>query len=206
MVTWIWKTMWKKKTTISIMRHITTTYKQRQELTEAVNARAKEILTPCARHLMHPSGLKVPIFASSWPNRGKSNKPWVTKPMCHPYPSVRPKCGTFFLFSFKILVTSLSLLGIKMTRGSGKTGTICILTSITFVSFCRFVARRKTLSTDERAHWDDVAAKDKERYMAEKQSYTGPWQVPWKRAKKDPSAPKVRREIVPRASRWLFVD
>lgn len=26
--------------------------------------------------------------------------------------------------------------------------------------------------------------------MVEKASYTGPWQVPWKRAKKDPSAPK----------------
>lgn len=39
-------------------------------------------------------------------------------------------------------------------------------------------------------HWDEEAAKDKERYMVEKASYTGPWQVPWKRAKKDPSAPK----------------
>jgi len=26
--------------------------------------------------------------------------------------------------------------------------------------------------------------------MMEKASYTGPWQVPWKRARKDPSAPK----------------
>ena len=26
--------------------------------------------------------------------------------------------------------------------------------------------------------------------MVEKASYTGPWQIPWKRAKKDPSAPK----------------
>jgi hypothetical protein len=48
----------------------------------------------------------------------------------------------------------------------------------------------RNLPADERAHWDDVAAKDKQRYMAEKASYTGPWQVPWKRAKKDPSAPK----------------
>merc|ERR1711915_390625 len=48
----------------------------------------------------------------------------------------------------------------------------------------------KTLPPDQRAHWDDVAKKDKERYMAEKAMYTGPWQVPWKRAKKDPSAPK----------------
>lgn len=48
----------------------------------------------------------------------------------------------------------------------------------------------RTLPTDERAHWDEVAAKDKQRYLMEKASYTGPWQVPWKRAKKDPSAPK----------------
>jgi len=48
----------------------------------------------------------------------------------------------------------------------------------------------KALSTEERAHWDEVAAKDKQRYMEEKATYTGPWQVPWKRAKKDPSAPK----------------
>jgi hypothetical protein len=48
----------------------------------------------------------------------------------------------------------------------------------------------RTLPAEERAHWDDVAAKDKQRYMIEKASYTGPWQVPWKRAKKDPSAPK----------------
>lgn len=48
----------------------------------------------------------------------------------------------------------------------------------------------RTLPADERAYWDDVAAKDKERYMVEKASYTGPWQVPWKRAKKDPTAPK----------------
>ena len=42
----------------------------------------------------------------------------------------------------------------------------------------------KTLPPDQRAHWDDVAKKDKDRYMAEKAMYTGPWQVPWKRAKK----------------------
>ena len=49
---------------------------------------------------------------------------------------------------------------------------------------------RRNLPADERAHWDDVAAKDKQRYMVEKASYTGPWQVPYKRARKDPSAPK----------------
>eukprot|EP00934_Nitzschia_sp_Nitz4_P005126 Nitzschia sp. Nitz4//scaffold286_size23798//19800//21261//NITZ4_008455-RA/size23798-snap-gene-0.3-mRNA-1//1//CDS//3329545753//5116//frame0 len=48
----------------------------------------------------------------------------------------------------------------------------------------------KLLSSEEREHWDDVAEQDKQRYISEKASYTGPWQVPWKRAKKDPSAPK----------------
>ena len=48
----------------------------------------------------------------------------------------------------------------------------------------------RSLPGEERAHWDEVAAKDKQRYLMEKASYTGPWQVPWKRAKKDPSAPK----------------
>lgn len=48
----------------------------------------------------------------------------------------------------------------------------------------------KDLPADERAHWEEVAAKDKQRYMNEKASYTGPWQVPWKRSRKDPSAPK----------------
>lgn len=54
------------------------------------------------------------------------------------------------------------------------------------ISFCF----RRNLPGEERAHWDDVAAKDKQRYMVEKASYTGPWQVPYKRARKDPSAPK----------------
>ena len=42
----------------------------------------------------------------------------------------------------------------------------------------------KLLSADERAIWDEKAEKDKERYNQEKERYTGPWQVPWKRAKK----------------------
>lgn len=50
--------------------------------------------------------------------------------------------------------------------------------------------RWKKLSPEERAVWDQKAKEDKERYNLEKASYTGPWQVPWKRAKKDPSAPK----------------
>ena len=45
----------------------------------------------------------------------------------------------------------------------------------------------KNLPPEDRAHWDAVAAEDKRRYMSEKAAYTGPWQVPWKRVKKDPS-------------------
>lgn len=48
----------------------------------------------------------------------------------------------------------------------------------------------KLLSAEERAIWDEKAEKDKERYNQEKERYTGPWQVPWKRAKKNPNAPK----------------
>ena len=48
----------------------------------------------------------------------------------------------------------------------------------------------KGLSMEERAVWDDIAFQDKKRYLMEKSQYTGPWQVPWKRVKKDPSAPK----------------
>jgi len=48
----------------------------------------------------------------------------------------------------------------------------------------------KELSAEDRSFWDNVAARDKQRYLAEKASYIGPWQIPYKRAKKDPSAPK----------------
>lgn len=48
----------------------------------------------------------------------------------------------------------------------------------------------KSLSTREREYWDREAEKEKKRYMSEKAAYTGDWQVPHKRAKKDPSAPK----------------
>lgn len=54
----------------------------------------------------------------------------------------------------------------------------------------RSAEKWKSLTAEERAHWDDVAAQDKQRYMAEKSTYTGPWKVPWKRSRKDPSAPK----------------
>jgi HMG (high mobility group) box len=48
----------------------------------------------------------------------------------------------------------------------------------------------KALSAEERAVWDEIAFKDKKRYMTEKSQYTGPWQVPFKRHRKDPAAPK----------------
>jgi len=48
----------------------------------------------------------------------------------------------------------------------------------------------RNLAAEEKVHWDEVAAKDKQRYLTEKAMYTGPWQVPYKRARKDPSAPK----------------
>lgn len=54
----------------------------------------------------------------------------------------------------------------------------------------RSAEKWKALTAVERAHWDEVAAQDKQRYLAEKSTYTGPWKVPWKRARKDPSAPK----------------
>ena len=42
--------------------------------------------------------------------------------------------------------------------------------------------------------------------MTEKSTYTGPWQVPWKRAKKDPSAPKVRKFMASSLSAiWLLL-
>jgi hypothetical protein len=43
----------------------------------------------------------------------------------------------------------------------------------------------KNLSATERQHWEDIAAADKHRYMREKASYNGPWQVPYKRARKE---------------------
>lgn len=48
----------------------------------------------------------------------------------------------------------------------------------------------KQLSREDKSIWEEKAKIDKERYNAEKERYTGPWQVPWKRAKKDPNAPK----------------
>lgn len=48
----------------------------------------------------------------------------------------------------------------------------------------------RTLSDAERAYWDNEADKEKKRYITEKESYTGPWQVPCTRSKKDPTAPR----------------
>jgi len=48
----------------------------------------------------------------------------------------------------------------------------------------------EALSTKDRQKWDDDAAKEKERYMAKKVAYNRLWYVPYKRAKKDPAAPK----------------
>jgi hypothetical protein len=42
----------------------------------------------------------------------------------------------------------------------------------------------RNLSPEARLHWDQQAEKEKERYSREKKLYTGPWQVPHKRAKK----------------------
>uniref|UniRef100_A0A7S2HFZ5 HMG box domain-containing protein n=1 Tax=Helicotheca tamesis TaxID=374047 RepID=A0A7S2HFZ5_9STRA len=54
----------------------------------------------------------------------------------------------------------------------------------------RIAEKWKNLNEEERQVWADVAQADKDRYMAEKASYTGPWQIPTKRSKKDPTAPK----------------
>jgi hypothetical protein len=48
----------------------------------------------------------------------------------------------------------------------------------------------RNLPAEQRVHWDEVAAKDKRRYLIEKSQYTGQWQVQKKKTKKDPSAPK----------------
>lgn len=48
----------------------------------------------------------------------------------------------------------------------------------------------RELPAEDRRHWDEEALKEKKRYVAEKEVYTGPWLVPHIRAKKDPSAPK----------------
>ncbi|CAB9513755.1 Nuclear autoantigen Sp-100 (Fragment) [Seminavis robusta] len=48
----------------------------------------------------------------------------------------------------------------------------------------------RSLSTNDRAYWDEVARNDKVRFVREKAAYKGPWSVPKRRAKKHPLAPK----------------
>ena len=50
----------------------------------------------------------------------------------------------------------------------------------------------KKLPTEEKAHWEERARKDKVRYEIEKSMYSGPWKVPAGRGRtpKDPDAPK----------------
>lgn len=64
-----------------------------------------------------------------------------------------------------------------------------LVTDVTEIS--RLIAKDwKSLPKSEREKWDQIALQDKMRYNAEKRLYTGPWQVPSKRLRKDPSAPK----------------
>ncbi|GAX22157.1 high mobility group protein B4 [Fistulifera solaris] len=48
----------------------------------------------------------------------------------------------------------------------------------------------RSLSQEERKDWNDIAAKDKQRFLDEKKAYIGPWKVSSRRQKKDPAAPR----------------
>lgn len=48
----------------------------------------------------------------------------------------------------------------------------------------------RNLSDRDRAFWDEEARNDKVRYVREKAEYKGPWNLPKRRAKKHPMAPK----------------
>lgn len=48
----------------------------------------------------------------------------------------------------------------------------------------------KELSTKEKGDWDEAARSDKMRYVREKSAYKGVWDIPKRRAKKHPLAPK----------------
>jgi HMG (high mobility group) box len=50
----------------------------------------------------------------------------------------------------------------------------------------------RKLSAKERAYWEEQAREDKLRYVREKNDFKGTWNLPKKRAKKHPEAPKVR--------------
>lgn len=47
------------------------------------------------------------------------------------------------------------------------------------------------LSQKDRAAWEEEARNDKLRFVQEKAAYKGPWNMPKRRAKKHPNAPKV---------------
>jgi hypothetical protein len=49
----------------------------------------------------------------------------------------------------------------------------------------------RKLSGKERAYWEEQAREDKLRYVREKNEFKGTWNLPKKRAKKHPGAPKV---------------
>jgi HMG (high mobility group) box len=50
----------------------------------------------------------------------------------------------------------------------------------------------RDLSDKERAYWEEQARDDKLRYVREKNDFKGTWNMPKRRAKKHPGAPKVR--------------
>ena len=53
-----------------------------------------------------------------------------------------------------------------------------------------FASEWNKLSKTERAKWDEAARNDKVRFVREKAAYKGPYNLPKRRAKKNPSAPK----------------
>jgi hypothetical protein len=48
----------------------------------------------------------------------------------------------------------------------------------------------KKLPLDEKAKWEQIADNDKNRYIEEKTNHKGTWNLPKRRAKKHPLAPK----------------
>ena len=53
-----------------------------------------------------------------------------------------------------------------------------------------YASEWRKLSKTERAKWDEAARNDKVRFVREKAAFTGPYNLPKRRAKKNPSAPK----------------
>ncbi len=61
----------------------------------------------------------------------------------------------------------------------------------THQDFLKYVADEwRSLTDHQRAFWDEEARNDKVRYVREKAEYKGPWNIPKRRAKKHPLAPK----------------